>query len=194
MLGFLQEGASGRKLRLFASACCRAVWDQLTTTDQAAIVAAEQYAEGCASWTALRDALAEVYQVSREDGGLLAAPQQLIIWALAPSPFDAALWTARRAGCTDVLARSWMARLLRDIFFNPFQPLVLDPAWLQWNQGAVRHLAQAIYDGRRFQDMPALGDALEKAGCREADILDHCRAADEHTRGCWVLDHLLGKG
>jgi hypothetical protein len=27
----------------------------------------------------------------------------------------------------------------------------------------------------------------------DADILGHCRSGDEHFRGCWVIDLLLGK-
>lgn len=38
-----------------------------------------------------------------------------------------------------------------------------------------------------------LADALDEAGCTDADILDHCRCGGEHTRGCWVVDALLGK-
>jgi hypothetical protein len=39
-----------------------------------------------------------------------------------------------------------------------------------------------------------LSDALEEAGCRDADILTHCREQGRvHVRGCWVVDFLLGK-
>jgi hypothetical protein len=41
--------------------------------------------------------------------------------------------------------------------------------------------------------MPVLADALEEAGCRDADFLGHCRSGGEHVRGCWVVDLLLGK-
>jgi hypothetical protein len=36
--------------------------------------------------------------------------------------------------------------LLRDIFGNPFRRVALDPAWLHWNGGTVRKMAEAIYD------------------------------------------------
>jgi hypothetical protein len=36
-------------------------------------------------------------------------------------------------------------------------------------------------------------DALEEAGCTNADILNHCRQPGEHVRGCWVVDLILGK-
>jgi hypothetical protein len=86
------------------------------------------------------------------------------------------------------------ASLLRCIFGNPFRPPPLtEPAWLKRHDGTVVNLAQAIYDERRFQDLPILADTLEEAGCTNADILDHCRQPGDHVRGCWVVDLLLGK-
>jgi hypothetical protein len=67
----------------------------------------------------------------------------------------------------------------------------IPPAWLAWG-GLVPTLARAIREERRFQDLPVLADALEDAGCTDADILGHCRAGGPHLRGCWVLDLLLG--
>jgi hypothetical protein len=72
----------------------------------------------------------------------------------------------------------------------PFRPVTFDPAWRTPNVIAV---ARTIYDERHFTDMAILGDALEEAGCTNADILDHCRLPGEHARGCWVLDLALGR-
>ena len=55
-------------------------------------------------------------------------------------------------------------------------------------------LARAAYDERAFERLPVLADALEDAGCGDAEILDHLRAPKLHARGCWVLDLLLGIG
>ncbi|WP_439621129.1 hypothetical protein [Gemmata sp.] len=41
--------------------------------------------------------------------------------------------------------------------------------------------------------MPILADAPQDAGCDSAEVLDHCRGAGPHVRGCWVVDMLLGK-
>jgi len=83
--------------------------------------------------------------------------------------------------------------LLRDIFGNPFRPITIAPTWLVWNDGVTRKLAQAIYEERAFDRLPILADALEEAGCANADLLNHCRQPVEHVRGCWVIDLILGK-
>ncbi|MBL8793030.1 MAG: hypothetical protein JNM56_03935 [Planctomycetia bacterium] len=80
--------------------------------------------------------------------------------------------------------------LIRDLFGNPFRPVSVHPAWLT---STVTSLAQGIYDERTFDCLPILADALEDAGCDNADILNHCRQPGEHVRGCWVLDLLLAK-
>ena len=78
----------------------------------------------------------------------------------------------------------------RDVAGNPFRPVVADPAWLT---PTVVAIAATIYADRAFDRMPILADALEEAGCTNADVLLHSRAAGPHVRGCWVVDLLLGK-
>src|SRR5262249_19803546 len=56
----------------------------------------------------------------------------------------------------------------------------LDPAW---RTPIVLHLAQAIYDDRAFDQLPILADALEEAGCTDADLLGHLRGPGPHLRG-----------
>ena len=91
--------------------------------------------------------------------------------------------------------RAWMswAPLIRCVFGNPFRPPLLQAAWLTWNDGCVRKLADGIYGDRRFEDLPVLADALEDAGCQDEAILTHCRSPMEHVRGCWVVDLILEK-
>ncbi len=90
------------------------------------------------------------------------------------------------------------ATLARDIFGNPFRPSSLPPACRPTN---VLSLARAAYDERYlpvgYLDNARLGvlsDALEEAGCTDADILSHLRSPGPHVRGCWALDLVLGKG
>jgi hypothetical protein len=65
--------------------------------------------------------------------------------------------------------------------------------WLAWKGGTVPSLARAVYDERRFEDLPILADALEEAGCTDGDILGHLRGPGPHCRGCWALDLIIGK-
>jgi hypothetical protein len=61
-----------------------------------------------------------------------------------------------------------------------------------WRLGPAGQLARAIYEGRLFDDLPVLADALEDAGCTDAELLGHLRGGGEHRRGCWALDLVLG--
>jgi len=68
--------------------------------------------------------------------------------------------------------------------------VTLSPAWLT---STVIALARQMYESRDFSPLPILADALQDAGCDNADILDHCRSGGPHVRGCFVVDLLLGK-
>jgi hypothetical protein len=79
--------------------------------------------------------------------------------------------------------------LFDDVFTTPV--CAADRAWLKWGEAAPR-LAREIYDGRHFDRLPELADALHAAECVEASLLGHCREGKHHARGCWALDLLLG--
>jgi hypothetical protein len=83
--------------------------------------------------------------------------------------------------------------LIRDIFGNPFHRPVIAPEWLAVGDRAVLRLAQGIDEDRAFDRLPILADALEDAGCTDAELLAHCRSGGEHVRGCFVVNALLGK-
>lgn len=80
--------------------------------------------------------------------------------------------------------------LMGEMFVNPFRRTTTDPSWVT---STVTGLAEGIYADRAFDRMPILADALEDAGCDNADILAHCRGDGPHVRGCWVVDLILGK-
>ena len=80
--------------------------------------------------------------------------------------------------------------LVRCMFGNPFRPPTLTRAWLS---STVVSLAQTVQDERAFDRLPILANALEDAGCCDANILGHCRGPGPHVRGCWVVDLLLAK-
>jgi hypothetical protein len=80
--------------------------------------------------------------------------------------------------------------IVRDIFGNPFREVELDP---RWQTTSTLAMASAMYDSQDFAAMSILADALEEAGCDNAEVLAHCRGDGPHVRGCWVVDLLLGK-
>ena len=104
-----------------------------------------------------------------------------------PEEVAASLW-AMHEDLTDDESRA-LADSIRDIFGNPFCPAALDRVWLTTD---VIALARGIYAERAFDRMPILADALQDAGCDNAEVLDHCRGPGPHVRGCWVVDLLLG--
>src|SRR5262249_31573220 len=64
----------------------------------------------------------------------------------------------------------------------------------------VAALARAAYEGRLLPAgvlepacLAVLADALEDAGCADAELLGHLRSPGPHVRGCWALDAVLGK-
>ena len=63
----------------------------------------------------------------------------------------------------------------------------------RWESGGVLCLASKINEQANYALMPALGKALQSAGCRDEEILGHCRPARFHTKGCWLIDDILGK-
>ncbi len=79
---------------------------------------------------------------------------------------------------------------VREQFGNPFRPVPFSPTW---QTDSTVTLASQMYESRDFGAMPILADALQDAGCDNADILDHCRGDGPHVRGCWVVDLVLGR-
>lgn len=203
MLEYLEGGASDRKLRLFAMACCQRIWRLLTDSrSRGAVEIAEKVADGKVGREELTFGRAAAdrahFEAPRSANfrSLDAAPNATEDDAFcsatdtAASAADAMQLAASGDGTAKVMERQQQAHLVRDIFGNPFRPVTFEPAWLTVQ---VLELVQSIYEERAFDRMPILGEALEAAGCDNADILSHCRDAGPHVRGCWVVDAILGK-
>jgi hypothetical protein len=94
-----------------------------------------------------------------------------------------------RAAC-HAAARRHQSDLLREIVGNPFRPPKLDAGCLS---PACRGIARAVHEEGSYEQLPILADALEEAGCRDANVLTHLRSAGPHVRGCWALDAVLQK-
>jgi hypothetical protein len=219
MLQFLRGKGSDRKLRLFAVACCRRIAGWFTDPRlRQGVEAAERYADGHARREDLAAAAVAVEQVCQEacqaydtHCRTAAAVRTLVGWEPLETDYGAvqpetllvnqtgeAVRRAENGGRrAEPRAHQAQCRLLRDIVGNPFRPATLDRGCLTSD---VLSLAQAAYDQRTLPEgeldparLALLADALEEAGCANADILAHLRGEGPHVRGCWVVDLLLGK-
>jgi hypothetical protein len=211
MLTALRGKATPRKLRLLACACCRRLYETRLVDERsgAAVETAERYADDLAS----KEELVEARQAAAAARETLWRGKRAVWWTTYGRPqaairamlngaappswrLDSANPRGQRCNARAPLAPRDLAvvcDLFREILGNPFRSTAVDSAWRSWNGGIVAALARAIYDERRFADMPLLADALEEAGCADAAILSHCRSGGAHVRGCWALDLLLGK-
>ena len=91
----------------------------------------------------------------------------------------------RRLQDLDRRVLSFADRWVREHYRDTIRPAERTPN--------VIAIAQTIDAERAFDRLPILADALEDAGCTNADVLEHCRQPPEHARRCWVVDLLLGK-
>ncbi len=217
MLAFLRDSGklSERKARLFAIGCSRRIWHLLADErSRRAVEVAEAFAEGQVThrrltatrdeaagvWYDKRNTVANARNVGSSTNRAVHAAQAAegTVWPRG------AVWAAKivleealRAG----LKRQGPADLLRDLF-GPllFGEIRLDPSWLTWNHGTVQQLARVAYEEREMPSghldrtrLAVLADAVEEAGCDQADLLDHLRGPGPCVRGCWVVDLLLAK-
>lgn len=203
MIRFLSERITDRKEHLLAAACFRSTWRLLKTEQgRKAVETFEQYADGKATAEQLAEAKEEAWQSNAEipnpEGNNLPEKQVLGAIGLAPSLADLLMGVAEataweKLGPGEVGSepeeRSQTV-LIRELFGNPFRPVAVDPSWLT---ETVVALVEGIYQERAFDRMPILADALEDAGCDDADVLNHCRQPGQHVRGCWVVDLLTGR-
>jgi hypothetical protein len=205
MFLFLQNRTSYRKFRLFAVACCRRIWPLVTQErSRLAVDVAERYADDLAH----PDELEDVFQdASEETEGLdnaTEAAAYAATWDDVQAAEQAAVYAAYAAdeaspdptppqarwGTAGTAERAAQAELLRCVFGNPFHPPAWNPSLVT---PAVTGLAETVYRERTLDLLPVLADALEEAGCDNAEILRHCRGKTCHARGCWVVDLLLAK-
>ena len=220
MLEFLRGKVSPRKWRLHSCGCCRLVWDRLVDrASREAVLFSEAFADGQGTeeqlWEHEYWAEGAIYgfdmkeeRYRRERNGILKGwrPAEDAVESDGVITLDGS-WISYRSARIAAAAVELAARLhddfpsrvdpsilsvpiVRDIFSNPFRPVVVDPAWLT---PAVCSIAARIYEDRAFDRLPVLADALEEAGCMNADVLLPCRTPGEHVRGCWVVDLVLGK-
>jgi len=191
LISHLPTRGNSRKLRLLACAFSRLLLPRMPGIHgQEFVETAEQFADG----------LVTVEQL--EEARRKAAAEQLCL----RSGDDAWLATAH---LTEPCAREAAQRSLevvkrflpdspvpsmvvRDVLGEFFLPEPVKELAALSEDRTVASVARVIYAERSFTDMPVLADALEEAGCTNGEVLSHCRSGNEHVRGCWVLDALLG--
>jgi hypothetical protein len=72
-------------------------------------------------------------------------------------------------------------------------PSRVEAAWLARQGGRIEAMARQADEFGDYSVLPVLADALEEAGCTDADLLAHLRSGGGHLRGCWVVDLLLDR-
>jgi hypothetical protein len=213
LLEYLVGRATSRNFRLFGCACCRRIWHLLVDErSRNAVCTAERYADGLATEEEM-DAARKAMVQCRTETALRPGSPAVDSWAFGAAEavlFDTPFWNPGAAS-RGAFTAAWTAAeaawrgagepgpaaealrqlpLLRDIFENPYRPGSVDPAWQTPQVVAV---AETIYQERAFDRLPVLADAVEDAGCTDADLLGHLRGPGPHVRGCVPLDLLLDK-
>jgi hypothetical protein len=220
ILEFLRGKVGDRKLRLFAVACCRRIWDLFSESDRAIVAVAERYADGLANNQERRGAAKSPFndglallttsvsmaaQMAQQEVTVAAyiadqaAGKAAMHGCPCPVPEDGSarhlralnrLYRSKRWQTAKADEQAQQCHLARDLFIGSVRPVNIV---LGWRTGKVLTLAQAIYDERAFDRLHFLADALEDVGCTNRAILDHLRGQGPHVRGCWVVDALLAK-
>jgi transcriptional regulator with XRE-family HTH domain len=216
MLEYLPGKASDRKMRLYACACCRRMLHWLEHEgSRKAIEASELYADRRITQKQLAGACGVARRISIQalNNRFPSAPSPAALEAIqaARDVARSALLKVRRAelmrellsgavtraiACAELSSSSgWeerkqLAELLRHVVGNPFRPTAVPAKCLS---STVVSMAQLIWDERAFDRTPILADALEDAGCTDAELLGHLRGPGPHVRGCWALDLVLSK-
>jgi hypothetical protein len=218
MLEFVKGKASNRKLRLYAVACCRNVWQWIPEYSRKSVEAAERYADKQATRKDMSQAIDDIlkdfearpyfdgsiacaYYVSRWSiwdavNGVLRATgstptSEKWLKAVNSKRKTKAIREAARKECVQIYKAQVAAHcnIARDIF-SPF--IRLRRNYFAFTPKTLA-IAQSIYDNRIFSLMPSLADALQSDGCDNMSILNHCRMNKLHFRGCYVIDAILGK-
>jgi hypothetical protein len=213
MLAFARTFAIERKARLFVVACCRKLSHLFGAESlREWVEVAEQFADRLASSSDLARAHMQARRVAEWGGPLWCAgwytdplsgamahagmKDSPAVLAVAATLVDA--WAGAELCLPWATALGMdpasQAAVLRDVVHSPHRAVHVRHAWRLWNNRTVYRMAERIYEGQRWPDLPILADALLDAGCDSEEILSHCRRQERvHVRGCWVVDLLLGK-
>jgi hypothetical protein len=207
------EPLSERKQRLLACACVRRLWGMLTEPVlREAIETAESFADGNCTLAVLSTAYHAAEHFSKQTH--TSTPEYLAAWAATRTakhaffcdrPFDAQETRHLSQIVTEAMIPGngpddEQMRPLRQLEADVHQKYLEDVEQRlnvefssSWRTSTVVAIATSIYEERAYDRMPILADALQDAGCDNEDILNHCRSETVHSRGCFVVDLILGK-
>ena len=185
--GMSSDPKTDRKLRLFACACCRRALDLLPPNiAQVAAEIAEKYADGQPIASEVEFIRNRIPLLANEESDLLDYAALDFIAFEAAHRVGTAFYFRSGKSFTEVEQQGALIRdLAKPNYRSDFSP--------EWRADTAVSLARLMYDTYEFSAMPILADALQDAGCDNADILDHCRGPGPHVRGCWVVDLVLAK-
>lgn len=190
MLRSLGGRRSDRKLRLLTAACFRRIAPLILHDGlRRAVEIIECYADGQAGHSDMVGAAktADFYWLSRKDGvdralsSALWAATTMNLWNLF-RPVGRTVQTLRRLLTYDGLEAAHQAELIRCVFAPVNLVRMVRP-----DARAIER-ARLAYDGRQFEALGVVADALEEAGGTDDALLSHLRSSGQHARGCWALD------
>ena len=198
MLKSLQGKMSDRKFRLFATACCRWIWELIDPDENGRFVELVEESS---------DQLLGEVGIGLADkppfSGHVTCNHQLIGRLLQSNAGIAAYEVAFQAprmvwgAPTGKWSRGeeTIAKIARDVFGNPFRPITLAATH---RTSTVVSLAREAYDERRLpsgkmnpQRLTLLAAALEEVRA-PGELVAHLRGPGPHVRGCFAVDLCLG--
>jgi hypothetical protein len=200
----LDAVTSKRKIRLFCCACTRRAWKLLSRYYQHTVEVAEVVSDSPES----EENMLQLYSVAEKvdvSHYRRKCARRAAAWCVHP---DMSAVSIARSVASSVsktvksrdVERRIQLELLRDIIGSQSIQSFDDTKMRLWRTGAVVDIAASAYENRLLplghidsHKLGELADALEDAGCSDADILAHCRGLGPHVRGCWVVDLILGK-
>ena len=221
LLKVIMPTATDRKLRLFACACCRRIWELLVDPRcRRAVELSEQVADGVAharqlrtasqaakrAWLKIRTVWDRSSTLFQGDAAVHAATTPVFYGSIAAHELAAARpreFVARSVAYAVMAAENMVdcpgdagvrERSSQCALLRDLFGNPFRPVAFSpaWRTDTVVALAAQMYESRGFGAMPILADALQDAGCDNDDILSHCRDASvSHVRGCWVIDLVL---
>jgi len=152
---------------------------------------------GCACCQAGESQVAEYECRVARDGYILhgvKAGVERPDWIMTKAAFHArelVAWSADPDERDTAIRKEALAQfdLFQDVAPDEF---LSDSEWSSWRTDTVQAMARVIYRERAFDLLPILADALQDAGCNDRRVLSHCREANNHVRGCWVVDRAIG--